>query len=169
MRYRMLVLTLVALLCSVLLSACGGGGGGASASASRSDPTVRLSLSVQTTSQQVTVTLSADNARALHQLACRIAYNPQALRYRGSVRGSLVDQRAVFFTTARASAYVPVAFTYHAGEQTPASSGPIATLTFDTLDASQPFGLHVLEDGNYLIARDDGRHPLALTISGGTP
>jgi hypothetical protein len=149
-------------VCALLLAACGGGSGAPGKASSRVD----LSLSSAKVGAQLQVTLSAANAQQLHQLACRIAYDPQALRFAEARRGALVTSSAVFFSTTKGEGYVPVAFTYHPGEQLPQSSGSVATLTFDVLDADSDTGLRVVHDEDYLIARDAVRRSIAVTISG---
>lgn len=155
---------LAALLCALLLGACGGGGkgGGGQMAPAR----LALSLGVEQSAQMVTVSLDAGGATGLHQLSCRVTYNPAALRYVDAQRGTLVDSRAVFFTTAKGGGYVPVAFTYHPGEQIPAARGSVATLTFEVLDPGGDFGVSLIDDSELLIARDALKRDIAVDTAG---
>jgi hypothetical protein len=153
---------LAAALCVLLLSGCGGTLSGPKRGTAR----VALELETLAAAEQLTVTLSASDASELHQLACRVAYNPDALRFTGAERGTLVDSRAVFFTTAKGAGYVPVAFTYHTGETIPASSGCIATLRFDVLDASADTGVALVQDAEFLVARDALKRSIDVRVSG---
>jgi predicted small secreted protein len=160
-RYLRGILTL--LLCSLLATACGNGtGSGTGQRVSQ----VALSLQNDQTPTGQTVSLQAANADNLHQLSCRIAYNPEALRFVDAARGELVDSRALFFTTSKGEAYVPVAFTYHAGEKIPAGTGAIAQLRFEVLNAGADPGLRVVTDDELLVARDASRRTIPVRVQG---
>ena len=155
----------LALPCAALALAwaCAGLTGGPQRAAAQ---TMTLGLAAQTTPdmRQLTVTLHAADCASLHQLACRIAYNPRALRFNTASRSELVDSRAVFFSTAKGEGYVPVAFTYHPGEAIPAASGAVATLTFDVLDPAADTGIVLIDDEQFLIARDGARRSLHVRL-----
>ena len=155
---------LSALLCAALLTACGMGVG--SGTGQKGTAQVRLSLKVDKGPAATTVTLHAANAGDLHQLSCRIAYNPLALRFVDSARGELVDSRAVFFTTAKGAGYVPVTFTYHSDEKIPAGSGSVATLHFQVIDTAADTGLRILQDEDMLIARDPAHRAVPVVVTG---
>ena len=154
--------TLALLLCGLLGACANGGSGGSGQKASQ----VVLSLSSTRTPGGETVTLHAANASDLHQLSCRIAYNPQALRFLEAERGGLVDSRALFFTTAKGREYVPVAFTYHAGEAIPGGSGEIAQLHFEVLDTRADPGLRLITASEVLVARDALRRDIPVRVEG---
>src|SRR5688572_16181030 len=154
---------LALLLCGLLATACGNGStGGTGQRISQ----VTLSLQPDQTPTGQTVSLQATNAADLHQLSCRVAYNPDALRFVDATRGELVDSRALFFTTSKGEAYVPVAFTYHAGEKIPSGSGAIAQLRFEVLDANTDPGLRVVSDDELLVARDAQRRSIPVSVKG---
>jgi hypothetical protein len=150
-----------AMALALLLCGCAGlkGGGGGKAVAQ-----VGLSLAAETRGATVAATLSASNATGLHQLACRVSYDPLAVRPAGAERGALVDGRAAFFSTTKAEGYVPVAFTYHPGEALPAGSGSVATLQFDVLDPSRDPDLTLIRDPEFLIARDALRRDIPVVV-----
>ncbi|MDQ3024627.1 MAG: cohesin domain-containing protein [bacterium] len=154
--------SLAGLLCALTLSACSMGAGTPQKGTAR----VALNLTTETGSQLATVTLNAANAAELHQLACRVEYNPQVLRFTGAQRGELVTASAVFFSTDKGAGYVPVAFTYHAGEKTPTNSGSVATLSFEVLDSNADTGVRLVSDEDYLIARDSIKRSIPVIISG---
>ena len=154
--------SLALLLCGALAGGCGNGGSGSTQKVSQ----VALSLKTEQTATGETVTLSAANAAELHQLSCRIAYNPQALRFVDVSQGTLVDSRAVFFSTAKGEGYVPVAFTYHAGEDIPQGSGDIAQLHFEVIDPNADKGLAIVSDNELLIARDALRNSIPVKLQG---
>jgi hypothetical protein len=152
---------LALLLCGALAVACGKSNGGADGQKSSQ---VSLALKVEQTASGETVSIHAGNSSDLHQLSCRIAYNPRALRFVDAERGDLVNSHAVFFITSKGEAYVPVAFTYHPGEVIPGASGDIAQLHFEVIDASADHGLHIVGDSGVLIARDAQRQDLPVKL-----
>jgi hypothetical protein len=152
------------LLCGALAACANGGSGGTGQRLSQ----VTLSLTTDKTTAGETVTLHAANTSDLHQLSCRIAYNPLALRFVDAQRGELVDTRALFFTTSKGETYVPVAFTYHAGEAIPDGYGDVAELHFEVLDANADPQLAIIEDEDLLLARDWHKHDVPVRVEGVT-
>jgi hypothetical protein len=152
---------------ALYLTACGGGSSPAT-SQPRNSAATTLTLSTRSDAGTLTASISLTGAGRLHQLSCRVSYDPAAVRPVAATRGSLVDPRAVFFSAPDAQpaldrACVPVAFTYHPGEGIPADSGTVAQLTFAVLDAARDPQLRLIDDPQYLIARDAQRAPVEIT------
>lgn len=171
----------LALLLLLALSACGGGGGKTTPAGNQGDGTgqpagspaarsISLSLSNTTPSAGLLDSrLMVSGADTLHQLSARVAYDPRAVRPLEVQRGGLVDSRAIFFSgenkaAARAAAYVPVAFTYHAGELIPGASGSIAELRFEVLDPALDPGIRLIQSEEFLLAYDRDKQPLKVEV-----
>jgi len=111
-----------------------------------------------------TVELRVGDAAKLYQLACRIAYSSSAVEPLNVARGTLADDRAAFFSTTTASGYVPVAFSYHPGEAIPSPAGSVAVIEFRVIDATTDPAYRVIEDDEFLLARDSSGQPLAVAL-----
>ncbi len=175
--------TLAAALLLALLSSCGGDGRAGTTSGNQSEVpagqqpgkgrSISLALSASTQSDGLLrATLKVSGADTLHQMSLRLAYDPRAVRPVEVERGALVDQRAVFFSAAdrpaaQAGAYVPVAFTYHQGEQIPSGNGELLSARFEVLESGRDPGLQLITSPDFLIARDrSGADMQVLTGAG---
>lgn len=150
---------------SLALLACGGGSSTPELPVQKDGGAVQLSVHSESLDDStVRVLVSADDAAELYQLSCRLTYDPVAVRPLTTTPGSLVDQRALFFTSDRPEAYVPVAFTYHPGEAIPAASGTLAVCEFELLDAGSGPAFDLIQDPEFLIAADSLGRKLSLTV-----
>ena len=71
----------------------------------------------------IVITVGAENAGKLYQFAGRLGFNGDAVRPVHAASGSLVDNRAVFFSLTNQAGFIPFAFTYHEGEQITGGAG----------------------------------------------
>ncbi len=150
---------------SLALLACGGGSTASGPAAPSASNAIRLSLHAESLKDStVRVLIQANDAAELYQLSCRLIYDPVAVRALAATPGSLVDQRAVFFTSDWPDGYVPVAFTYHPGETIPAASGTIATCEFELLGSSEQPAFDLLRDPEYLLAADARGAALPVSV-----
>ena len=150
------------------LMACSGGSRILQESDRDSGPTVRIALRANALDEsRVQVVLEAADAADLYQLSCRLGFSPEAVRPISVYRGSLVDERAVFFTSDIPVAYVPVAFTYHPGEVIPAASGTLAVCEFELLDPGGDPNFGLITDDMFLIANDSLGRRLATAVEVG--
>jgi len=151
--------------------ACGGGSSVAPQSAVQ-PPTAQPDLALRVAAEPAANSLQAVELRAsdvgeLYQLSCRIAFNPAAVEPLQCNRGALVDDRAAFFSTTAASGFVPVAFTYHAGEAIATPAGSLAAIEFRIIDDSIDPGYHLIDDEEYLIARNSAGQALTVALEVG--
>jgi hypothetical protein len=151
--------------------ACGGGSSVAPQSAAQppaAQPDIALRVAAEPAANSFqTVELRARDVAELYQLSCRIAFDPSAVEPLQCSRGALVDDRAAFFSTTVADGYVPIAFTYHAGEAIATSAGSLAAIEFRILDDSIDPGYHLIDNEEYLIARDSAGQALTVALEVG--
>lgn len=161
-RFRRAIPGIAAAALSLALLACGGGSSTPELPVQKDGGAVQLSVHSESLDDStVRVLVSADDAAELYQLSCRLTFDPAVVRPVTTTRGTLVDQRAVFFTSDQPEAYVPVAFTYHPGEAIPAASGTIARLEFSVIDPAGNPGFGLVTDEEFLIANDSAGRRLS--------
>lgn len=113
------------------------------------------------------VTLTAKSAGELYQMSFRLGFNPEAVRPLAVERGELVDDRAVFFTTMSPDEFVPVAFTYHPGEEIPSDEGVLVVFEFEVVDSDKPPEYSLVKDPEFLIANDRNGRALEIELEVG--
>jgi hypothetical protein len=150
---------------ALLLALCGCTGADTERADVPADKDVTLGLDIAAdTPQRLSVTLRAKDAHRLHQLSCRLQYDPAAVRLLEVRPGGLPPDDAVFFSSDRLPGVAALAFTCRPEQPLDSSSGKIAVLQFEVLDSTIDPGIALLRDPEYLIARDSLRRDLDVFL-----